>query len=109
MEDWQSDETANVESGACTSWCTAYLWIIPAKVEGKWQLPDGELTIKQQFQMIAGTLASGGKETAIQGKLNGDGISFAAGSSQYDGRVEGDVISGTIKSGAAWRATRVKQ
>ena len=109
MEDWQSDETVNVENGACTSWCTAYLWIIPAKVEGKWQLPDGELTIKQQFQMITGTLAAGGKETAIQGKLNGNGISFAAGGSQYDGRVEGDVMSGTIKSGAAWRATRVKQ
>ena len=109
MEDWQSDETVNVESTTCTSWCTAYLWIIPAKVEGKWQLSDGELTIKQQFQMITGTLSSGGKETAINGRLNGNDISFTAGSSEYVGRVEGDAMSGNIKSGAAWRATKSKQ
>ncbi len=109
MEDWQSDQTVNVESGTCTTWCTAYLWIIPAKVEGKWQLPDGELAIKQQFQMISGTLSSGGKETAINGKLNGNNISFTAGSSEYVGRVEGDVMSGTIKPGATWRAAKSKQ
>ena len=108
MEDWQADQTVTVE-GNCTSWCTAYLWIIPAKVEGKWRLSDGELTIKQEFQMISGTLSSGGQETAINGKLNGNEISFNAGSSQYVGRLDGDVMSGNIKSGAAWRATKVKQ
>ena len=34
MEDWSADETATVEKD-CTSWCTAYLWIVPAKVEGR--------------------------------------------------------------------------
>ena len=32
MEDWEADETATVTDG-CTSWCTALLWIVPAKVE----------------------------------------------------------------------------
>ncbi len=40
MEDWQADETATVDKD-CTSWCTAYLWIVPAKVEGTWTMPAG--------------------------------------------------------------------
>src|SRR5215475_10516087 len=33
MDDWKADETASITEG-CTSWCTALLWIVPAKVEG---------------------------------------------------------------------------
>ena len=40
MDDWQADETSTV-SEDCTSWCTALLWIVPAKVEGTWNLPAG--------------------------------------------------------------------
>ena len=40
MEDWEADQTETI-SGDCTSWCTALLWIVPAKVEGSWQLPPG--------------------------------------------------------------------
>src|ERR1700758_1368709 len=40
MEEWKPDETIEAEKG-CTSWCTAYLWIVPAKVEGTWQLSQG--------------------------------------------------------------------
>ena len=31
MEDWEADVTETI-SGDCTSWCTAHLWIVPAKV-----------------------------------------------------------------------------
>jgi hypothetical protein len=108
MEEWQPDGTINLESG-CVSWCTAYLWIIPAKVDGKWRLADGELSIAQQFQMITGTLSSGGKETPIRGKLDGNSISFTVGDSEYTGIVDGDKISGSIKSGPAWSASKIKQ
>ncbi|HWH77673.1 MAG TPA: class I SAM-dependent methyltransferase, partial [Candidatus Binatus sp.] len=50
MGDWSSDETVSVKDG-CVSYCTAHLWIVPAKVEGNWQLADGELTLKQTYQM----------------------------------------------------------
>ena len=40
MEDWQPDETATVADD-CTSWCTALLWIVPAKVDGTWQHAAG--------------------------------------------------------------------
>src|SRR4029078_6676891 len=53
MEDWEADETDTVSDG-CTSWCTALLWIVPAKVEGTWTMPAGELTLTQAFQKIAG-------------------------------------------------------
>jgi SAM-dependent methyltransferase len=111
MEDWNADETATVEEG-CTSWCTAYLWIVPAKVEGTWRLAKGDLNLKQEFQMISGTLASGGSSRPVTGKLDGYQIHFSAGDTQYDGRVNGATMSGTMKSGAgngSWSATRAPQ
>ena len=73
----------------CASYCTAYLWIVPAKVEGTWQLGDGELTLKQTYQMISGSLRRGGNTVQIaNGKLNGDQITFNAGGSLYTGRVK---------------------
>ena len=67
----------------CTSWCTAHLWIVPAKVEGTWQLPQGTLTLKQQFQNVTGTLGS----TQVTGKLRGAEIEFTAGGQKYTGTV----------------------
>ncbi len=88
MEDWKPDETATVEG--CSNWCTAYLWIVPAKAAGDWKLPQGELTIKQTFQMVSGTLKNGKGVAAINGKLHGDQISFSAAGTQYTGRVNGN-------------------
>ena len=114
MGDWKPDQTARVE-GDCQSWCTAYLWIVPAKVEGSWKSGNGELALKQAYQEITGTIGttgSGGKTLALSnGKLNGDRISFSVGSVQYSGRVNGEVIEGITTTGATkspWNATRGK-
>ena len=107
MEDWKPDETAKVDG--CSNWCTAYFWIVPAKVGGTWNLSQGELTLKQTFQMISGTLKSGNNTAQItNGKLNGDQITFTAGGAQYTGHVSGNSIEGTVKGGSdgKWRATR---
>ncbi|HUF79674.1 MAG TPA: class I SAM-dependent methyltransferase [Burkholderiales bacterium] len=110
MAEWKHDRSVEATSKeGCTSYCTAYLWIVPAKVGGDWKLGDGELTLKQEFQMITGKLKAGGRETSIRGRLNGDVITFKAGNAQYSGRVAGDTIKGTIKSGQSsseWSATR---
>ncbi|HXV48941.1 MAG TPA: class I SAM-dependent methyltransferase [Candidatus Binatia bacterium] len=103
MGDWKADESATIPG--CNSWCTAHLWIVPAKVAGSWKLPQGELSIKQTFQNISGTLKNGGSETAITGKLSGDQISFSAGGTQYSGRVSGNSIEGHA-GGSKWSATR---
>lgn len=104
MSDWKPDESASLPG--CNSWCTAHLWIVPAKVAGTWTLPQGELTLKQTFQNITGTLKAGGVETPVNGKLNGEQISFTAGTAEYNGRVDGNSIDGMIKNGAKWTATR---
>jgi hypothetical protein len=90
MSDWDPDETATVGSPACASWCSALLWIVPAKVQGTWKTAQGDLTIKQTFQKIAGTLGS----APIVGKLAGDQITFTAAGTQYSGRVNGNTIQG---------------
>ncbi len=104
MEDWEADETGTITDD-CTSWCTALLWIVPAKVGGTWQLGEGNLTLKQQFQMVSGTL---GSSPISGGRLRGDEIAFTVGGATYTGRVEGNVMRGTRSSGGgrAWTATR---
>ncbi len=104
MAEWKPDETATIPN--CNSWCTAHLWIVPAKVNGTWKLPQGELTLKQTFQMINGTLKSGNEVAQVTGKLNGDEITFSAGEAHYSGKVNGNSIAGIVKSGGNWSATR---
>jgi SAM-dependent methyltransferase len=103
MGDWKDDETATLPG--CNSWCTAHLWIVPAKVDGTWNLAQGELTIKQTFQNISGTLKNGSSVTPITGKLHGDQISFNAGAAAYTGRVAGGSMDGSV-GGNKWSANR---
>jgi precorrin-6B methylase 2 len=109
MEDWNPDETATVEEG-CTSWCTALLWIVPAKAAGVWTWKDGELTLTQEFQMVSGALRSGAASMPIvNGRLRGDRISFTVGGTTYAGKVNGTAIDGTATTGATsvgWSATK---
>ena len=110
MGEWQHDRSVQAtEAEGCQSYCTAFLWIVPAKVGGAWKLPEGELTIKQSFQMITGTLKAAGKSTPIKGRLSGNQIRFKAGDAEYRGRVSADGIKGTVKSVGGtgdWSATR---
>jgi precorrin-6B methylase 2 len=109
MDEWQADEKSFVDED-CTTWCTAILWIIPAKVEGTWALPKGELTLTQEFQMISGTLKNGTNSTAIsEGKLRGAEITFNAGGAAYEGHVNDHTMEGTFTTGTTtgkWSATR---
>jgi len=91
MGDWQADQTAELSSsqGCNNSWCTALLWIVPAKVGGTHKIQQGELTLKQQFQMLSGTLRSEGKTFAIKGKVNGEAVVFTANDREYHGRMNG--------------------
>ena len=89
MEDWTPDQTETV-GGDCVSWCTAHLWIVPAKVQGTWDVPGrGTLTLNQTFQVVAGTLANA---QISNGKLRGDEISFTAGGTNYTGKVDGNTM-----------------
>ena len=104
MEDWEADETQRIEQD-CTSWCTALLWIVPAKVGGNWRVGDNQLVLKQQFQMLSGTL---GSNQISAGRMRGNDITFTVGNAVYAGRVDGNSMKGTIKggSGGTFTATR---
>ena len=107
MGEWKEDEKI-AAGGDCTSWCTAYLWIIPAKVTGNWKTARGTLSLKQEFQMLSGTLGTG-NAVIKDAKMNGYEISFNAGGTQYNGRVSGDVMEGTYKGAdgsGKWSAAR---
>ena len=109
MGEWEADESQNA-GGDCTSWCTALLWIVPAKVDGVWKSVTGDITLQQEFQKFAGSINTGGASTRVTGgKLRGDHISFSAGGTLYSGKVTGDTITGTAVSGSTsreWSATR---
>jgi len=109
IDDWKFDETGRAE-GDCMSWCTAYLYIVPARVEGTWRLPQvGRLKLEQKFQQLTGTLTAGGTSAPItNGRLRGDQIRFTVGGTEYTGRVNGDTMSGDLKGSATgvWTATR---
>jgi len=100
MEDWQADETSTETEGCSSSWCTALFWIVPAKVEGTWGTPNGDLKLTQTFQMISGTLAN----QALQGRLRGAEITFTAGNTKYAGTVDGNTIK--LTSPSAMTATK---
>ncbi len=114
MEDWEPDQSVTVQGRV------GYMWIVPAKVAGTWTWQSGsgpaELTLKQNFQKIEGTLKLNGKDLPLKNaKLDGAHISFEvsetpAATRAYTGTVNGNSIAGTTKSGTAqdakWAAER---
>jgi precorrin-6B methylase 2 len=91
MEDWEADETATVTEN-CTSWCTALLWIVPAKVAGTWTTRQGDLVLQQTFQTVSGTF--GGKPIS-EGRLRGDQFTFTAGGVNHTAKVNGNTMQGS--------------
>ena len=107
MGEWTPDETAHLTDG-CESWCDALLWIIPAKVEGSWKMPQGELKLDQEFQMVSGSMKTRNKTMKISdGRLNGNHITFTVNNEKYSGLVNGNSIEGIVVSGqnsSKWNA-----
>jgi SAM-dependent methyltransferase len=108
MEDWVSDERATLAD--CQSHCNALFWVVPAKVQGTWKMPNGDLVLEQQYQMLKGTLKVGDASGTInEGKMTGDQIAFSVNGTRYTGRVSGNNIEGSAKSPSGetkWQATR---
>jgi SAM-dependent methyltransferase len=103
IDGWDPDVTERSD-GDCGSWCTAHLFIVPARVEGTWRLPQGQLTLQQKFQKLSGTLNVGGESMPLaEGRLAGDAISFTVNGTSYTGRVNGDSMHG---NDGAWSARR---
>lgn len=112
--DWEPDARERLESDSCSSWCEALLWIVPARASGVWRMADGSvLTLEQAFQRLSGTLTAGGSSAPVtNGRLRGEEITFEAGGARYTGRIAGDTMEGTVRSGrgdAPFKASRVNR
>jgi SAM-dependent methyltransferase len=109
MGEWKADEILNAAD--CSAYCRAYLWIVPANVDGSWRLGQGELKLEQKYQFFTGKLTTGNVVAPISdGKIQADQITFTAGSTLYTGWVKGTAMEGTAKSGgtdAKWQATKM--
>jgi SAM-dependent methyltransferase len=79
MGDWEPDEQL-AEMGR-----DAYLWYVPANVEGTWSfkedggsMSEGTVTFAQRYQRIGGTVTIGGKaQPMLAAALRGDDLRFA--------------------------------
>jgi SAM-dependent methyltransferase len=115
MEDWQPDEVSQAE------YRRAYLWIVPAAVEGAWrfELPGGpafEIDLTQRFQKVEGTVDLGAVEAGLREVvLRGDALRFSFVDQQgvlreLAGTVSGDRITGTVQAaGRTGRFTAVRR
>jgi hypothetical protein len=90
MGDWEPDDRVSIEP--CERWCTALLWIVPARVAGVWRTSEGEMVLQQRFQKVSGTL---GRSSISDGKLVGDTLRFHIGETEYEGRADEGRMSGT--------------
>ena len=106
---WEPDATDRTQ--LCAAWCVAHMYIVPAKVAGTWQLPQGELTLDQEFQKVWGSYEIDGVRVPVEeGHLRGNDIHFTINAVEYTGRVTGDSISGVAKGRATspWSAKRMR-
>jgi hypothetical protein len=91
MGEWTPDERITLDkAGGCnSSWCTALFWIVPAQVEGTHQTKRGELTLKQTFQMLSGTLQADGKSLPVEGRVRGEDIVLKVAGKEIRGKADG--------------------
>jgi SAM-dependent methyltransferase len=89
MGEWEPDVKIemNGQPGCDGSYCTVLHWVVPRKVAGTYKVAQGEVTLKQEFQMLTGTLVTDAGTVSLKGRVRGEEIEFAAGDKKYRGRI----------------------
>jgi SAM-dependent methyltransferase len=102
MGEWEPDATQREGGGE------AFLWVVPARVEGRWALRDssgffeGELSLIQRFQRVGGTLELRGNVQPVLGAyVEGDILGFTfvgldGGVRSVRARVDGGALAGAL-------------
>jgi SAM-dependent methyltransferase len=108
MGDWKSDLTET------TNW-RIHMWIVPARVAGKWQVRAGDrafdVNIEQTYQEFRGTANMDGRTQMLRNtRLRAATIEFTVDidgqAATLRGVVNGDRMQGRSAGGTEWRATR---
>jgi Methyltransferase domain len=122
MREWQPDAEAKVaapdKSVGLRKESMVYLWIVPAKVEGAWELEIGgqhvALSLSQQFQKVSGSVGVPGQGAmpVADARLRGADLQLrlpagvhGAEPVELVGRVSGGTISGRLLRGERELAT----
>jgi SAM-dependent methyltransferase len=112
MGDWQPDQVLHVPGSTYEH--TVFYWIIPASVDGIWQMSiptaTGErrypLHIQQRYQEVRGTVSAERQATLItNATLTADRLRFTVITGiqgeevqmSFDGRVSGDAMRGSVE------------
>jgi SAM-dependent methyltransferase len=106
VTDWDPDATETL-GPPCITWCTAMLVIVPARVGGIWRFDDREMNLRQDYQVVRGTLGT----QKVVGRLHGGELVLTVGETEYRGQVIGNRIEGTITTAGkrtAWTARRIQ-
>jgi hypothetical protein len=106
ITDWDPDVTETI-GPPCKVWCTAMLVIVPARIGGMWRFDDREMNLRQDYQVVRGTLGT----LKVVGRLHGGELVLTAGETDYRGQVIGNRIEGTITTAGkqtAWTARRIQ-
>lgn len=108
MEGWMADQEVRISNGEM-----AYLWIVPANVDGSWQWngPSGlsnlRLVLRQKKQFVDGTLYQGNKRLAHfeDGRIRGSDLEFAFAYQNtnyvFKGKINGSSMTGNLNNNAA--------
>ena len=114
MREWRPDATETVQAPDKTvglrKESTVYLWVVPAKVEGSWELEIGKrklpLELRQQYQLLSGSVSvpGHGSMPISGGRLRGEELRIAlpggiVGEEPIElvGRVAGDALRGSAR------------
>lgn len=126
FDDWYSDDqiTFDVpekEKITGVPKATIHLWIVPARVNGKWQVQiEGgeqyEISLRQKYQNVSGAEPAGRNAKLTFVSLRGEEIRFSiaekGGRRSFSGTAQGDAMQGTVElSGgktARWTARRLQ-
>lgn len=94
MVEWEPDATADLagQPGCDISYCKVLYWLVPQNVAGTYRVAQGELTLKQEFQMLTGTLKSGTTSLRVTGRVRGEAIDLSDGKKQYRAQMNGGVF-----------------
>jgi precorrin-6B methylase 2 len=108
MDGWVADQEVRISNGEM-----AYLWIVPADVDGSWQWngPSGlsnlRLVLRQKKQFIDGTLYQGNKRIAHfeDGRIRGSDLEFAFVYQNtnyvFKGKINGSSMTGILNNDSA--------
>src|SRR5262249_49349315 len=93
MGEWEPDDVASMDG-----FRHVYLWIVPANVDGTWEVTAGgakyPLVLEQFFQRLSGNVQLAGKSVPFRtGHLDGTNVTF-----------EANAMSGNSAAPAVYRA-----